>query len=43
MHGQVDAANVVQGDGGGLLANKGPNSGNSPEGACNRSIGPCRP
>ena len=43
MHGWVDAANMVRGDGGGLLANKGLNSGNSPEGACNRSIGPCWP
>jgi len=37
------AGGEARGDGSGLLANKGPNSGNSPEGACNHSIGPCWP
>jgi len=37
------ASSEEQGDGGGLLANMGPNSRNPCEGACNHSIGPCQP
>ena len=37
------AVGEAEGDGGGLLANTGLNSGNSPEGACDCSLDPCRP
>ena len=34
------AGGEAEDDGGGLLANTGLNRGNSPEGACDRSLGP---
>ena len=37
------AGGEAGGDGGGLLANTGLNRGNSPEGAHDRSLGPCWP
>ena len=37
------AGGDAEGDGGGLLANTGLNSGNSPEGARDCSLGPCWP
>ena len=37
------AGGEAEGDGGGLLANTGLNSGNSPEGAHDCSLGPCQP
>ena len=37
------AGGEAEGDGGGLLANMGLNSGNSPQGACDCSLGPCWP